>query len=316
MIKRLCMLESWHKIVRNLTHRGVRIMTILALAFVLVGASPSSFVQAAPANKPVSFFIYAEPSAKYVCAGQSMTFRVSVVRNIGLRNDKNNFGRISGVWIESKILDSSMGKITPDKNIGTFGETDYEPDVVEFTFTAGKNPGTAFFNFKTSINGFWMGAGKLQKTPRPVLVEEPAQVEVRQCGFTIRYWNTVPGNTGGLNCDSPYGPWDLRINPTNGTTMSIRALIPFSNDGKTTSAYLEAHDPSVVGFDAFGTSKVTFTSTAWGYQMEIASAQMVGRAWSPGLNDMEFNPVWGVEVDPGMQVFEIEPAQPGECSQP
>jgi len=254
-----------------------------------------------------------------VCAGQSMTFRVYVVRDIGSqKNENNDFGRVSGIAIASSLLDTGMGKITPDRSIAILSADFYEPSVAEFMFTAGKYPGTAYLYFKTTINGFWMGAGRLEHTPVSVLVEEPAEVEVRQCGYSIRGWNgTVPGLTGGINCDSPYGPWDIRNNPTSGTTGSLKIYIPYANDLMNSSAFIEFHDPPVQGGRAFGTSRVTFTPTEWGYEMKIANSQMVGKTWVKSIPlVVPWNPDFGRDFGSDMMKFNIEPALPGECNQP
>jgi len=318
MLRRLCPLEGWQQTTRNLARGGSRILAVVALALTLLGASPSSFAQAAPANRSFVFYMVIHPSSIFVCAGQSLTFPVYVVRDITEKNENNDFGRISGISIASSLLDTSMGQVTPGSGLATFSEQGFEPGEVEFKFTAGNYPGTAYLIFKTTINGFWMGAGRLEHTPRPVVIEESVQVEVRQCGYSIQGWNgTVPGLSGGINCDSPFGPWDLQVTPQGGTTVSFKIYIPFANDLENSSAFIETHNPSVVGFRAFGTSRVTFTPTEWGYEMKIANSQMVGKTWVKSIPlEVPWNPVFGRDFGDDWKIFNIEPAQPGECSQP
>jgi hypothetical protein len=73
MIGKFSSFEEWRKAGLHLTRCGLRILTIAALTFVLIGATPADSAQAA--NYQFNMVII--PSTKYVCENESMTFKVS-----------------------------------------------------------------------------------------------------------------------------------------------------------------------------------------------------------------------------------------------
>ncbi len=103
-------------------------------------------------------------------------------------------------------------------------------------------------------------------------------------GWKVETWNDVsrPGikMTGGLNCSSPYGPWELKTQATTaqGGTSSVTITIPFSADGNTTATQNEHVTLPIAGMvgDYNGTPKVTITQTPGGYRMDFASFRMTG----------------------------------------
>lgn len=183
MMRRFNLLEYWHETMINLTRVRLRILAALVLTFLIAGANPSRFAQAAPAGESVEFDMVAVASANYVCVNQSITFRVTVLRSI--RNDvaRTTLGRISGVAVDATVADTSIGTITPDRLM--IGFDVYDPEVAEFTFTAGKDPGTTTIFFDGLVGSFWEGASLELAASPSVNVDESVQVEVRNCSYKI-----------------------------------------------------------------------------------------------------------------------------------
>lgn len=210
MIDRFYNLEGWHEIRQHLTRGGLRILAILALALTLLGASPSLSAQAAPAKMTIKFDITVIPSAKYVCANESMTFRVFVIRRITSKNPDipTALKKISGTPIDATVADRSIGTITPDR-LETTGSGTYEPGVAEFTFTAGENPGKTNIFFEGWLISGWWG----EKLAAELYLSQTAQVDVRKCGYKVELiqqhfaqydfgW-IAKGDKIRLNADSP-----------------------------------------------------------------------------------------------------------------
>lgn len=179
MMRRSCTLASDHMTAPYLMRGGLKILTALALAFVLAGASPSSLAQAAPASETINFDFTVIPSAKFVCANDSMTFRVFMVRRITSSNPDipPRLKKIPGTPIDATVADRSIGTITPDR-LET-GSGTYEPGVAEFTFTAGENPGQTNIFFEGLVIPGWFG----EKLAKELYINKTVQVEVRKCGY-------------------------------------------------------------------------------------------------------------------------------------
>jgi hypothetical protein len=136
-------------------------------------------------------------------------------------------------------------------------------------------------------------------------------------GWRIEGWTEMSFNsmvmTGGLSCDSPYGPWEFSSEGTTsqGGTGSSTFKVPFSEDGNTTATHNEhttLPSSQLVG-DWNGTPKVTITPISGGYRMDFGPDHMTGSWCALG----QCQPVdlikkaWGTT---------IVPADPGECPPP
>ncbi len=293
MKRRLFTSDGRHKTTQTLIRSGLRILSVLALAFVLVGADPFWSVQAVSAGAMFNFVITAVPTADYVCTHQRMTIWVYVSRQLMSRPGDvgPKFDNIGGVKVNAELADKSLG------SIGDMVVVQKVPGP-GFLFTAGKKPGTTKIYFSAMIPYIYGGEA---------LVETYARVEVRNCGYKIDGWNEGYGNSGGLNCSSPYGPWDLlHVDRSN----SLRVIVPFSEDGNATAtaeAYLTPNDP--VGSHVFSMTKVTITPMEWGFQMKFQPVRWVGIGWAPNISvKLDY-------IDPGQGLgpFDIVPVEPGEC---
>ncbi len=129
--------------------------------------------------------------------------------------------------------------------------------------------------------------------------------------------------TGLLSCGSPYGPWDINCEWNSEidnllVKTTLRRIIPFSEDGKTT-ATLEEHQlatdkDSQSGNDRLGTQEnVTITPNSEGYQINIPATRMVGKVWA-----IDSHGYYEIPIDETQDadVWSIVPADPGECGQP
>jgi len=317
MIRRFCTLAVRHATALNLARGGLRILAVLALALTLLGASPSGSARAAPAYATYHFVMNAVPSAAYVCAGGSMTFKVSI--SVQLENQPGdtapNFGRIRGGWVFSNLV-SGDGVINPSSNFWTSSE-EIAPDSANFSFSAGNTPGTTTVSFESFVSEFWLGAGNYMEEGEPQHVSTTAEIEVRNCGYRIDFFLLeAPGlkTSGGLNCQSPYGPWDLKtVNNNSLMTDVVRIIIPFSKDGKT-NAILEHHFANKdirAGQDMIMVTKVTITPSETGYIIKFKNDRWVGKAWfyPPGQPD-EITPF---NEDGYYDDILIIPALPGDC---
>src|SRR5450759_5322833 len=146
MIGRLCLLESWQKATQNLIRRGVRIVAILALTFVLAGANPLSSAQAAPAIDNYDYVVTAIPSANPICTGQSTLIRVSLSRQLQF-----GLGDAAPVMVSraevAALSNNNVGTITPDRMFIGHPST-FDPNSVLFRFTARDDPGVAEIRFR------------------------------------------------------------------------------------------------------------------------------------------------------------------------
>jgi len=201
MIGRLNTLDIWHRGTQNLTHFGGRILAILTLTFVLVGANPSSSARAAQASDGFIFVMTAVPSAEYVCTGETMKFRVSISRQLSSKpgDTKPEFDMISGVKVDATVADTSIGNIAQDfryrrsqnPSIDYGAPQVYYPDIATFTFTAGKNPGKTSIKFWSDFSRFWVAEGLpeeyIRNLKNTVHVEPPSpvQVDVRKCFYKV-----------------------------------------------------------------------------------------------------------------------------------
>jgi len=138
-----------------------------------------------------------------------------------------------------------------------------------------------------------------------------------QRGWKLEGWNEMSLNgfimTGGLSCDSPYGPWEFGSEGTTsqGGTGSSTFKVPFSEDGNATATHNEHTTlPSVnnVG-DWNGIPKVTITPVIGGYRMDFGPDHMTGSSCTLGQcqNVDTVKKAWSIN---------IVPAEPGECPQP
>jgi hypothetical protein len=139
-----------------------------------------------------------------------------------------------------------------------------------------------------------------------------------QQGWKVESWNNVsiPGYgvkwTGGLNCGSPYGPWEFKAegtSTTQGATILQTFKIPFSVDGNTTATQTEHLTLAIGGLvgDFSGNPKVTITQIPEGYRMEFASFHMTGSTCvtnGPCQDYDAFKNAWSTN---------IVPADPGQC---
>lgn len=136
-------------------------------------------------------------------------------------------------------------------------------------------------------------------------------------GWRIEGWTEMSFNsmvmTGGLSCDSPYGPWEFSSEGTTsqGGTGSSTFKVPFSEDGNTTATHNEHTTlPSAQAIgDWNGTPKVTITPISGGYRMDFGPDHMTGTSCALGQcqNVDTVKKAWGTT---------IVPADPGECPQP
>ncbi|HCC79262.1 MAG: hypothetical protein A2X25_15545 [Chloroflexi bacterium GWB2_49_20] len=120
--------------------------------------------------------------------------------------------------------------------------------------------------------------------------------------------------TGGLNCDSPYGPWEFKTEGTTsqGGTISQTWKIPFSADGNTTATQNEHLTLPSVGMvgDYNGTPKVTIIPVPGGYRMDFGSFRMTGSTCVAN------NPCQPYDNVKNAWTANIIPADPGQCPNP
>jgi hypothetical protein len=143
------------------------------------------------------------------------------------------------------------------------------------------------------------------------------QFKTGELGWKINDFNNVNLNgykmTGGLNCSSQYGPWELKNEwtiPPNGTGTTTWK-IPLAEDGNVTGTYNEhvAGSDGVVG-DINGTPIVKIIQVEGGYRMDFNSFPVTGEMCAPGAGCAPVNRVvnaWSAN---------IVPADPGQCPQP
>jgi hypothetical protein len=136
-------------------------------------------------------------------------------------------------------------------------------------------------------------------------------------GWKLGGWNaastTAVVMTGGLSCDSPYGPWEFSSEATTsqGGTSSSSFMVPFSEDGNATATHNEHVTlpiAKMVG-DFNGTGNVTITPALGGYRMDFGPMRMTGKACANGICAPydETKKAWTIN---------IVPADPGECPAP
>jgi hypothetical protein len=109
----------------------------------------------------------------------------------------------------------------------------------------------------------------------------------------------------------------LRCNTSSLVKTTVKEIIPFSEDGKTT-ATREEHQlvtDSQSGQDSLGNQEnVTITPNSGGYQINFPAIRMVGKLWViDSLGNMIVNPIDKTEE---AFVLPIVPADPSECPQP
>jgi len=218
MHRRLSSFIGWRKTSQKLTHLGLRVLSILSLAFGFVGANPASDVQAAPDREGFTFVMNAVPSAKYVCTGESMTFKVSI--SIQLENQPGDtapkFGHIRGAWIFADLVrGEGGGGISPSDSF--FGSSEeIAPDSATFKFTADDYPGTKTLRFTSSVGEFWLGSGNYnQDTPQDI--STTAKIEVRNCGYKVLLISIAPVPGMGLWVSSPK---EIRLQETSSKQFS------------------------------------------------------------------------------------------------
>jgi hypothetical protein len=138
-----------------------------------------------------------------------------------------------------------------------------------------------------------------------------------QTGWKLEGWQDASFTgtliTGGLSCDSPYGPWEFSVEGTTsqGGTGSSTFKVPFSEDGNTTASHNEhttLPSANAVG-DWNGTPKVTIVPVPGGYRMDFGPEHMTGTFCAKGICQP-------VDLDKKAWNTNIVPADPGECSQP
>jgi hypothetical protein len=165
-----------------------------------------------------------------------------------------------------------------------------------------------------------LAAGMILKLGKP---ENCAKLGVTyhvQKGWKVASWNNVslPGYnfvwTGGLSCDSPYGPWVFQADGTSpqGAVISQTFTIPFSEGGNVTATqheHLTMANPGMVG-DYIGNPIVIFTKIPEGYRMDFASFRMTGSTCVTN------NPCFPYDVMKNAWSANIVPADPGQCNQP
>lgn len=210
MIRKFWTLGGWYQRTPDLTQRRLRILAALALVLLFAGANPSVMAQAAPASASAQFVMVAMPSADYICVNESMTFSVYVYRVFGSQTDAGfHQERLSGVAVDATVVDKSIGTITPDRQMTGFNN--YDAEGAQFTFQAGKKPGTTKIIFEGLINVFWADVLTLEQADQ-IYVDAPVQVEVRKCSYKaelifngyfpgILSW-TGTGDETRLNADS------------------------------------------------------------------------------------------------------------------
>jgi hypothetical protein len=181
MKRRLFNSEGWHTAARC----GFRILASLTLVLVMVGINPSWSAQAAPANQGFTFIPNVVPSAEYVCTGQTMTFKVSILVQLYPRPGDTypRFDEVQGSMVKAEVLDGD-GSLTPDESyIGN--PTTLNPNSVTFTFKAGDNPGRTRLGFKADISTFWRGSGRVIQNENTVTVGTDSYVDVRNCSYKV-----------------------------------------------------------------------------------------------------------------------------------
>jgi hypothetical protein len=173
MIGRLCLLESWQKATQNLIRRGVRIVAILALTFVLVGANPSSSAQAAPAIDNFDYVLIAIPLANPICTGQSTLIRVSLSRQL-----RFGLGDAAPVMVSraevAALSNNNVGTITPDRMFIGHPST-FDPNSVLFRFTARDDPGVAEIRFRFILSSDLGG----------ITINKDFQFVVSKCSYKV-----------------------------------------------------------------------------------------------------------------------------------
>jgi hypothetical protein len=123
----------------------------------------------------------------------------------------------------------------------------------------------------------------------------------------------VAGHYTGLSCGSPYGPWQIEQEGTFPGGNSYGSVnIPFSENGKAPATF-EAHVRAAgvsTGSDTAGTSDAVIVPNSTGYQINFGTFEMPGTCWGPDVSvACEQFPITGL-------VFDITPADPGQCPQP
>ncbi|HEX7620720.1 MAG TPA: hypothetical protein VF359_05920 [Anaerolineales bacterium] len=151
-------------------------------------SNPSLSAHAAPVSDDggsFTFAMIAVPSAMYVCTGQTMTFSVTIYRQLipqpgdtGLK-----FGNIQGVVPKVKPFDPNFGKIALTGSI--VSPTNHKLETTEWTFTAGNNPGKMNIQFYADIPDYWMGNIENSHSGITYNVETNAPVDVRNCGYKV-----------------------------------------------------------------------------------------------------------------------------------
>jgi hypothetical protein len=186
MIEKFSNFEEWRKAGLHLTRCCIRVLSILTLTFIAIGANPSSLVQAAHANGYFNFLPVIIPSAAYVCVDQTITLKVQIL--VQLNNEAGDtgvrFGEVRGSIVTADIL-AGGGSITPAS--GRLGDPrDLNPNSATFTFKAGGMPGSTKFLFHSRVSSFYLGNGPLQENANDNRdVVGHAEIDVRRCSYKV-----------------------------------------------------------------------------------------------------------------------------------
>lgn len=129
----------------------------LALALAIGSAGQPPLAQAAPASDTgtVRMLAKKERGERTICPGDMVSISVTVWRNLhiaGERLEELGFGFLSylvGIEVEASVIDSSIGTISPAKNLTRIESI--TPGSAFFTFSA-KEPGTTSIQFWGKIN--------------------------------------------------------------------------------------------------------------------------------------------------------------------
>jgi hypothetical protein len=164
-------------------------------------------------------------------------------------------------------------------------------------------------HFQSYFSSYYNGDGTRVNTGGSA--ETDTQVEIRDCSYQLEgYPSSMNGvvNSGGLSCDSPYGPWDFSTNTTaSGSTSYVREYIPWSEDGKATAMREEhSNTQNITGLDLYGIHDITITPNSGGYQIFFPAPHMIGIWWKP-------DGIVPVDQFKGDWVMNIVPADPGDC---
>jgi hypothetical protein len=188
---------------------------------------------------------------------------------------------------------------------------------VSVTPSGSKVPAPAAFTYKAADQGGQSATVNLETRSKRGIAKLDIQFKTGELGWKIDDFNDVNLNgykmTGGLNCASPYGPWELKNEWTipGGGSGTQTWKIPFSEDGNVTGTYNEhvTGSDGVVG-DFNGAPKVKVIQVEGEYRMDFDSFRVTGEVCAPGAGCAPVDKVvnaWSAN---------IVPANPGQCPQP